>query len=256
MVYPLGRQPHLDERVRDTLAALRDRQRDGRRIPGSIVDPSSLLHDLRLHKDAEELETMRRAGRLSCDGHAAAMRAVKPGMCESDVQAILEYVFRRGGAQSVAYPSICAGGAHGCILHYVENDAILDDGDLLLVDAGAEVDGYAGDVTRTFPVGGHFTGVQRQVYEVVLEAQRRAIEAVRPGALFTDPHQAALKILVAGMVRLGLLEGEVDDLIARAAYRPYYMHRTSHWLGLDVHDVGSYYEADGDGPDSSPRGWC
>jgi Xaa-Pro aminopeptidase len=239
-----GLRPALDRMLQDTLETLRARTRDGVMVPSAVVDLGALLHEHRLVKAPEEIEAMRRAARVSAAGHDAAMRFTRPGVNEADVQAVLEYVFRRAGAQGVGYDSIVAGGANACILHYTENDAELRDGDLLLIDAGAEVDGYSGDVTRTFPVSGKWSPAQRRVYAVVLEAQRQSIEAVRPGARFVDYHDVAVRVLTEGLVDLGLLEGAVDDLIESEAYKRFYMHRTGHWLGMDVHDVGRYHEAE------------
>jgi Xaa-Pro aminopeptidase len=173
------------------------------------------------------------------------MQACQPGLFEYQLEAELSYEFRRLGGDAHAYGPIVAGGGNACILHYVENDRPLADGDLVLIDAGCEVAGYAGDITRTFPVNGRFSAAQRDCYEIVLAAQAAAIDATRPGAHFMAPHEAALRVLTRGMVDLGLLAGEVDGLIEQEAYKPFYMHRTGHWLGLDVHDTGDYKDADG-----------
>lgn len=241
LYYRLGRDPAMDRTMERILEGLRARVREGVRAPTEIVDPAEILHEMRLRKGPEEIEMMRRSGELSAEGHVAAMRASRPGLRESDLQAVIEYVFKRGGADYVAYPSIVAGGANACVLHYGENDSELKDGDLVLIDAGAEVKGYAGDITRTFPVNGKFTDAQRRFYQVVLDAQLESIEAVKPGAPFQAYHDVAVRALTKGMVELGLLEGAVDDLIATGAYRKYYMHRTGHWIGLDVHDAGAYF---------------
>jgi len=195
---------------------------------------------MRLVKDPSEIETMRRAARISAQAHVRAMQHAQPGMMEYEVEAELLHEFRRSGAQSPAYTSIVAGGANACVLHYVSNDAVLNDGDLLLIDAGCELDGYASDITRTFPVNGKFSGPQRDVYELVLAAQAAAIEQVKPGHEWEDPHNAALQVLVQGMLDLRLCKGTPDSVIASGDYKKFYMHRTGHWLGMDVHDVGDY----------------
>jgi len=183
---------------------------------------------------------MQKAVAISAKGHERAMRCCRPGLREDQIEAELLYEFTRGGSRSVAYPSIVAGGANACVMHYVNNNATLRDGDLLLIDAGAEYDCYAADITRTFPVGGRFSPAQRDLYEIVLTAQAAAIEAVRPGNHWDDPHQAALEVMVDGLFNLGLLKGRTQTLLKKQSYRKYYMHRTGHWLGMDVHDVGDY----------------
>jgi len=183
---------------------------------------------------------MRRAAQISVKAHRRAMRVCRPGMKEYQIEAELLHTFMHSGSRLAAYPSIVGGGANGCILHYTDNDGVLNDGDLLLIDAGAESECYASDITRTFPVNGEFSKAQRAVYEVVLAAQYAAIEAVQPGNHWNDPHTAAVEVLTEGMVELGLLKGRVSSLIEKEAYRRFYMHRTGHWLGMDVHDVGDY----------------
>jgi Xaa-Pro aminopeptidase len=215
------------------------RQRSGQG-PTSIHDLRPLLHEMRLIKDAEEIEAMKRAAAVTCEGHRRAMSRARPGHYEYEIEAEIEYAFRSRGASAPAYPSIVAGGANATVLHYTENCCRLDEDDLLLVDAGAEVDLYCGDVTRTFPLGERFDGRQRAVYEIVLAAQEAAILEVRPGVAVEQVHEAALRVLVRGLLDLGVLTGSVDECIAKELYRPYYMHRTSHWLGKDVHDVGLY----------------
>jgi Xaa-Pro aminopeptidase len=183
---------------------------------------------------------MRRAADISSRAHVRAMRAAKTAHHEYEVEAELLYEFRRGGAQAPAYTSIVAGGANACVLHYVSNDALLCQGDLLLIDAGCEFNGYAADITRTFPVSGRYTPAQRDVYEVVLAAQAAAITATRPGARWNEPHDAALRVLAQGMIDFGLCSGSLDKVLENGDYRRFYMHRTGHWLGLDVHDAGEY----------------
>jgi Xaa-Pro aminopeptidase len=208
--------------------------------PDEIHDVRSILDDMRVVKDASEIETMRRAARISAQAHVRAMQLTRPGMMEYEVEAEFLHEFRRNGAQSPAYNSVVAGGANACVLHYVNNDAVLNDGDLLLIDAGCELDGYASDITRTFPVNGKFSGPQRDVYELVLAAQAAAIEQVKPGHEWEDPHRAALEVLVQGMLDLGLCAGTPESVIESGDYKKFYMHRTGHWLGMDVHDVGEY----------------
>jgi Xaa-Pro aminopeptidase len=194
-------------------------------------------------KDAHELHTMRAAAAISADAHVRAMRLAAPGRMEYEIEAELLHEFRRRGSQFPAYTSIVAGGANACVLHYRENNAVLRDGDLLLIDAGCELDGYASDITRTFPVNGRFSGPQRDIYALVLAAQHAAIDAVAPGRSWDEPHQAAIDVLVRGFIDLGLCEGTPEAVIESGDYRRFYMHRTGHWLGLDVHDVGDYREA-------------
>ncbi len=208
--------------------------------PMATLDPGDVLHEMRLVKGEEEIALMRRAMAITAAAHIAAMRSVRPAWHEYEVEALIDYTFRRSGATGPAYPSICAGGANATVLHYTSNCARLSDGELLLIDAGAEYGGYCADVTRTFPVGARFTPPQRAIYELVLSAQAAAIAAVRPGVPFDAPHGAAVAVLVDGLQELGLLAGDRQELIEKEAYRPFYMHRTSHWLGMDVHDVGKY----------------
>jgi len=237
---PVGRLPEFDMKVLHWVAEIKERVRTGVHAPGEIVDITHILHEMRLIKSAEELRLMRRAGRVSAEAHIRAMRACRPGMMEYEIQAELEYVFRSNGAAFPAYPPIVAGGRNALILHYDENRDPLGDGDLLLIDAGAEIEGYAGDITRTFPVNGRFSAAQREVYEVVLAAQREAISRVRAGNPWNAPHDAAVRVLTEGLIALGLLQGDVEEAIGADSYRRFYMHRTGHWLGLDVHDVGDY----------------
>jgi Xaa-Pro aminopeptidase len=240
LYYELGGDPQSDSKVIDWLNQVRALGRSGVTAPDQIHDIRSILDEMRVIKDASEIETMRRAARISSQAHVRAMQLTRPGMMEYQVEAEFLHEFRRNGAQSPAYTSIVAGGANACVLHYVSNDAVLNDGDLLLIDAGCELDGYASDITRTFPVNGKFTGAQRDVYELVLAAQAAAIEQVKPGNEWEDPHRAALEILVQGMLDLGLCNGTPESVIETGDYRKFYMHRTGHWLGMDVHDVGDY----------------
>jgi len=238
----LGEDPGWDRRLVGWLNALRAQCRTGVTAPPEIRDVRALLDDMRLVKDAHELKTMRRAAAITADAHRRAMRATRPGVHEYEVEAELLYEFRRRGAQAPAYTPIVAGGANACVLHYVENDAPLKDGELLLIDAGCEVDGYAADVTRSFPVNGRYSGPQRELYELVLAAQAAAIAEVKPGAAWEAPHDAAVKTLAQGFIDTGLCQGSVDAVIESGDYKRFYMHRTSHWLGMDVHDVGRYHQ--------------
>ena len=242
LVYRSGEDAERDRRVNGVLADMRARTRSGNPAPREIVDPSLSLHELRLKKSAAEIERMNRAAAISGEAHRAAMRAAKPGMNECEIDALLDYTFRRRGGTGSAYPNIVAGGANACILHYRENDRVLADGELLLVDAGCEWDFYASDVTRTFPVNGRFTREQRALYEVVLRAQKAALALVEPGKTQNDVHEAALHQLVDGLIELGLLSGTREERIGDESYRRFYMHRTGHWLGLDVHDCGAYFQ--------------
>lgn len=240
LCYRTGVDAANDAEVLATLTRMRAKPRSPLPWPQELFDTAPLLHEARLFKDAAELSAMRRAAEITAAGHAAALRIARPGVNEREVEARMEYEFRRLGADAPAYNSIVAGGANACVLHYVENDAPLADGELLLIDAGCEFRHYASDITRTFPVNGRFDAAQRAAYDLVLEANRAAIEAVRPGEHWNRPHEVAVQVLTAGMVRLGLLKGRVPTLIKEEAYRRFYMHKTGHWLGMDVHDVGEY----------------
>jgi Xaa-Pro aminopeptidase len=237
--YTMGSRPQFDQRVMDWINRLREGARTGMRTPDKFVSLEHLLHDMRLYKSRSEIRVMHTAAKVACRAHTRAMQACRPGMQEYEIEAELLHEFRRAGMVP-AYSSIVGGGANGCILHYTENSAQLNDGDLLLIDAGAEYDCYASDVTRTFPVNGRFSQAQRQLYEVVLAAQTAAIKKVRPGNHWNDPHRAAVRVLTRGLVKLGILKGKPAELIRKDAYRRFYMHRTGHWLGMDVHDVGDY----------------
>jgi Xaa-Pro aminopeptidase len=240
--FPFGREPALDATVSRALARLRAAERRGRRAPVRLVDARLSVHELRLVKSPDEVALQRRAAAITAEAHAAAMRAARPGVNEGEIEALIDYTFRRRGGTGPGYPTIVGGGVNATILHYVENDQPLAAGALLLVDAGCEVDGYTADVTRTFPVGGRFSDPQRRLYEAVLETQLAAIEAVKPGATIDAIHEQVVVGLTRHLVALGLLSGNVDipKLVEDGAYKPYYMHRTSHWLGMDVHDVGFY----------------
>lgn len=236
---PLGNDAALAlaEAVRGELAA---RVRQGARPPRAFADVAQLIHEQRMIKSAAELALLRHAAEISARAHVRAMRSAHPGLYEYHLQAELEHEFLWQGASAPAYATIVGGGANACVLHYIENDMPLVDGDLVLIDAGAELDLYAGDITRTFPVNGRFGEAQRSVYEIVLAAQERAVAAVAPGATLSDIHQGVVRDLTRGLIELGLLDGELEARIEDESYRRFYLHSTSHWLGLDVHDVGSY----------------
>ena len=235
-----GADAKWDARIMAWLNAVREKVRLGVAAPASIADLRVPLDEMRLIKDATEAATMRRAAGISAVAHRRAMQATRPGCFEYEVEAELLYAFRRQGAQYPAYSPIVASGANACVLHYVGNDARMADGELLLIDAGCELDGYASDITRTFPVNGRFSGPQRAVYDLVLAAQDAALRATRPGKGWNEPHDAAVKVLAQGMLDLGLLTGTLDAVLEQESYRRFYMHRTGHWLGLDVHDAGDY----------------
>jgi Xaa-Pro aminopeptidase len=241
--YPVGADADWDARVMRWLNAVRANSRAGVAAPGELRDVRAPLDDMRLLKDAQELGLMREAAAISAGAHRRAMVAARPGRNEFEVEAELLYEFRRRGAQFPAYWPIVAGGANACILHYVQNDAPLAEGALVLIDAGCELHGYAADITRSFPAGGRFSGAQRAVYEIVLAAQRAALDKVRAGGRWNEPHDAAVKVLAQGMLDLKLLRGSLDEALEKETYRRFYMHRTGHWLGLDVHDAGDYKRA-------------
>lgn len=236
----VGSDSAWDARVVGWINEVRNRVRSGVSAPSDIRDVRVMLDEMRVIKSAEELAVMRRAAEISTGAHRRAMLAARPGCAEYEIEAELLHEFRRRGAQAPAYTSIVAAGAHACVLHYVENAGALADGDLLLIDAGCELDGYASDITRTFPVNGKFSGPQKDVYQLVLAAQAAAMAEIRPGNTWDKPHEAAVKVLAQGLVDLGLLSGSVEQAIETEAYKKFYMHRTGHWLGLDVHDAGEY----------------
>jgi Xaa-Pro aminopeptidase len=236
----LGADSAWDARVMGWVNQVRHEARRGVTAPADIKDIHALLDEMRLVKDAEEVAVMRRAAAITAGAHRRAMRAARPGRNEFEIEAELLHEFRSQGAQGPAYTPIVAGGEHACVLHYVQNDGLLKDGELLLIDAGCELDGYAADVTRTFPVNGRFSPPQRAVYELVLAAQAAAITEAKPGNAWDAPHRAAVRTLAQGFIDLKLLAGTVDEVIERETYRQFYMHRTGHWLGLDVHDAGDY----------------
>ena len=238
--YSLGRSTDFDQQIMSWVNTIRAKEASGAVPPGDFTDLDHLLHELRLFKSSAEMRIMRKAADITAAAHVRAMQSCRPGYFEYQLEAELLHEFTMRGARAAAYPSIVGGGPNACILHYVENAAKLRDGDLVLIDAGCELQGYASDVTRTFPVSGVFSKEQRALYEIVLQAQEAAVAAIAPGNHWNDPHDASVKVITEGLVKLGLLKGNVSNLIKKGAYRTFYMHRVGHWLGLDVHDVGDY----------------
>jgi Xaa-Pro aminopeptidase len=256
LYYALAADAGFDARVQGWLKAVRAQSRSGTTAPRVFADLLPLLDEMRLVKDDDEQAVMARAGLISGQAHERAMRAARPGMFEYELEAELLYTFRKNGAQSPAYTSIVASGANACVLHYSANDRRMQDGELVLIDAGCELDGYASDITRTFPVNGRFSEAQRTLYELVVAAQEAAFAAIRPGQPYSAFHEAALRVLVQGMLDLGLVDkaahAGVDEAIAAKAHLPFYMHGTGHWLGMDVHDVGAYRDLAQPGKPSRP----
>lgn len=240
LYYALGQDEALDSRVRNWINVLRGRARQGAQAPEELVLLDNLLHEQRLFKSDAELEVMRRAAEISAEAHIRAMKASRPGMYEYQLEAEITGYCMDQGARFQAYSPIVGAGVNGCILHYIENSAPMQDGDLVLIDAGCELDNYASDITRTFPVNGRFSERQKALYQLVLDTQLACIEAIRPGVAWNRIHDLSVEHLTRGLVRLGLLQGDPDTLIEEGAYRRFYMHRIGHWLGMDVHDVGSY----------------
>ncbi|KAF0204094.1 MAG: Xaa-Pro [Gallionellaceae bacterium] len=240
LFYPVGADADWDARIIRLREAVKAKARSGIRAPNEIRDVREPLNEMRLFKDAHEQDIMRRAAAISCAAHRRAMRFTRPGLHEYEIEAEFLHEFCRHGARHPAYTSIIAGGANACTLHYVGNNARLNDGELLLIDAGCELDGYAADITRTFPVNGKFSAAQKDVYEIVLTAQLAAIAAAKPGNTWNAPHEAALNILAQGFIDLKLCQGSLESVLETESYKQFYMHRTGHWLGMDVHDVGEY----------------
>lgn len=238
--YAMGKDLTFDRHLMEWVNTIRSQSRAGAIPPGEFIDLDHLLHELRLFKSAAEQKIMRAAGEISTRAHCRAMHVCQPGMYEYQLQAEIEHEFAMAGARFPAYGSIVGGGANGCILHYVENSAKLKDGDLVLIDAGCELQHYAADITRTFPVNGKFTSEQKAIYDLVLKAQLAGIDACVVGNHWDEPHQITVNVITQGLIDLGLLKGEFDDLIETKGYRDFYMHRAGHWLGMDVHDVGDY----------------
>lgn len=238
--YALGQDATFDGQVMGWVNTIRSKVRTGAVPPGEFIDLNHLVHAMRLIKSAGEQAVMQTSCNLAARAHVRAMQACKPGVLEYQLEAEILHEFAMGGAPAAAYNTIVGGGANACVLHYISNNCPLQEGDLVLIDAGCEYQGYAADITRTFPVSGRFSTEQRALYDLVLDAQQAAIDAVKPGNTWDQPHDAAVQVLTAGLVRLGLLAGDLATLIANKAYTPFYMHRTGHWLGMDVHDVGDY----------------
>ncbi len=238
--YAIGSNQEFDHRLMEWINTIRSKARQGAQPPNEFVALDHLLHDQRLYKSANEIKVMKHAAEISARAHIRAMQASRAGLYEYHLEAELDYEFRKGGAKMPAYGSIVAAGKNACILHYRENDALLKDGDLVLIDAGCEIDCYASDITRTFPVSGRFSPEQKAIYELVLAANEEAFKHIAPGRHWNEAHEATVRVITAGLVELGLLQGDVDELIAAEAYKAFYMHRAGHWLGMDVHDVGDY----------------
>lgn len=238
--YSMGKDSEFDKHVMDWVNTIRAKVRSGATPPGEFLDLSHFLNDMRLFKSAAELRVMKEAGEISARAHVRAMKASKAGVMEYQLEAEILHEFQMSGARFPAYNTIVGGGKNGCILHYIENSAPLKNGDLVLIDAGCELDYYAADITRTFPVGGKFSPEQKALYEICLQAQLEAIAECKPGKHWNDPHEATVRVITEGLVKIGLLEGDVSELIKSEAYKEFYMHRAGHWLGMDVHDVGDY----------------
>ena len=244
LYYRLGRNRAFDDRLFRIFDTVRGRYKKGIHPPTRIVDPAEILHEQRLVKSPEEIALLRRAAEITGEAHTAAMRACRPGMGEWELEALIEFVFRRSGSPAPGYSSIVGSGENATVLHYATNQMRVGEGDLVLVDAGCEWGGYTADVTRTFPASGRFTAPQRTLYELVLDAQKAAIAEIRPGAPSDAFHKRAVRVLTEGMFRLGLLAGNIDEVIENEGYKRFYPHGTGHWLGLDVHDVGRYRTGD------------
>lgn len=245
LFYATGHDADFDRRLLSMVQGMNARSRDGVLGPLAVVDPATILHEMRLHKSDDEVGILRRAAAITDEAHRAAMQLLEPGLHEYAVEAVVNGTFRRRGGWGPGYTTIAASGDNANVLHYTTNDAVVAEGSLMLLDAGCELDGYTADVTRCFPASGRFTEAQRELYEVVLAAEEAAVAAVAPGVTFDAIHETALRRLVEGLVALELLPGSVDEVLEGGSYRQFFMHRTSHWLGLDVHDVGLYHTADG-----------
>jgi Xaa-Pro aminopeptidase len=243
LYYSLGVDPEMDGLVCRVIAEQRMRERRGQRAPRRVVDPREVLHEMRLRKTPDEIAIMRRAATITAEAHRAAMKLAGDGVGEHELAAVIDYTFRRHGGSGPGYNTIVGAGENATILHYIENNRPMKAGDLCLIDAGGEYQMYTADVTRTFPVSGTFTDVQRRCYEIVLAAQKAAIDMCRPGATIDGIHDRVVELLTEGMVQLGLLDGPAAARIEDGSYKKFYMHRTSHWLGMDVHDVGNYGNA-------------
>jgi Xaa-Pro aminopeptidase len=236
----MGRNSAFDQQVMTWVNNIRERVRSGATPPGEFLDLDHFLHDMRLFKSAAEVKVMEQAAQISAEAHIEAMKACKPGMYEYQLESIINHYSAMRGARNPAYSTIVGGGANACVLHYIENDQKLSAKDLVLIDAGCELEGYAADITRTFPVGGKFSEEQRALYNIVLEAQAAAMNEIRVGNHWNAPHEASVKVITQGLIDLGLLTGNLQDNIDKGSYTDFYMHRIGHWLGMDVHDVGDY----------------
>ena len=240
LYHRFGQSAQFDQKVFGTIKHIRERVRGGVYAPTKIVDPMTIVHEMRLRKNEEDLSSLRRAASISAEGHVAAMKHCKPGMYEYELEAVVEYVFRKNGATGVGYPSIVGAGFNSTILHYNTNNDRIKDGDVVRIDAGAEYNIFSGDITRTFPANGKFTKAQQAIYEVVLNANKSVIQMVKPGVSFMALHEHSVDVVTQGLIDLGLLTGSVKDNVACKAYEKFFMHKTGHWLGMDVHDVGRY----------------
>jgi Xaa-Pro aminopeptidase len=245
LYYRFGNNENFDLKVISTVKHIREKVRGGVYAPTVIIDPATVLHEMRLRKNEDDLNSLRRATSISGEGHIAAMKHCKPGMYEYELEAVVEYVFRKNGATGVGYPSIVGSGFNTTILHYNTNNDMIKDGDMVLIDAGAEYNLFSGDITRAFPANGKFTRAQQAIYEVVLNANKEVIKMVKPGESFMKLHEKAVEVVSEELLSLGLLSGNRDEVIEKESYRKFFMHRTGHWLGMDVHDVGRYKAQDG-----------
>jgi Xaa-Pro aminopeptidase len=238
--YAMGKDPEFDHQVMSWVNTIRAKVRSGATPPGEFLDLDHFLHDMRLFKSAAEQRLMAEAGEISARAHVRAMKLCKPGVFEYQLESEILHEFGMSGARHAAYNTIVGGGANGCVLHYIENNHKLKKGDLVLIDAGCELEFYAADITRTFPVSGKFSPEQKALYELTLKSQQAAIDAIKPGNHWNDPHEVSVQVITEGLVELGLLSGGIDELIESEGYKEFYMHRIGHWLGMDVHDVGDY----------------
>jgi len=238
--YAMGKDATFDKRVMDWINTIRDNVRTGATPPGEFLDLDHYLHDMRLYKSAAELRIMEQAADISAEAHIEAMKVCEPGMFEYQLDATIQHYCAMRGAREPAYTTIVGGGSNACVLHYIENNQKLKTNDLVLIDAGCELHGYAADITRTFPVSGRFSKEQAAIYDLVLAAQYAALEVIRPGRHWNEPHEASIKVITQGLIELGLLTGSLDENIEKSRYKAFYMHKIGHWLGMDVHDVGDY----------------
>jgi Xaa-Pro aminopeptidase len=243
--YPLGKDPKLDSRITTIVGDLKRLNRSGLKSPKRILDHRDIIHRMRFIKDSNEIGSMRKAAEISRFAHIEAMKLARPGIHEYELEAIIEYHFRKNGASGPSYPTIVGSGENCTILHYIENSKRIKDGDLILIDAGCEYENYASDVTRTFPAGKKFSSEQKDLYEIVLESQLKALGEIKPGKTFIDAHNKAVKVIVEGLKYVGLLKGSTEKIIKNGDYKKFYMHKTGHWLGLDVHDAGPYVDEKG-----------